>query len=151
MKKIEESFLITPQTTNKIKLIKLLLVVVFVCHIIGSFWLFISRVSSFYYERSWIDNSRITDLSWQIKYLYACYFSTVTMITVGYGDITPQNPLEVLVNIFTMLISCGVYAYILNKIGSIFEDFSARDDQIKQDLYIINQYMTKKQISKPLQ
>jgi len=89
MKKIEESFLIAPSTTNKIKLIKLLLIVVFVCHIIGSFWLFTSRVSSFYYERSWIDNSRITDLSWQIKYLYACYFSTVTMITVGYGDITP--------------------------------------------------------------
>lgn len=73
------------------------------------------------------------------------------MITVGFGDFSPQNPLEVLVNIFTMLVSCGVYAYILNKIGSIFEKFSARDDKIKRDHYIINSYMNKKQINKDLQ
>jgi hypothetical protein len=50
------------------------------------------------------------------------------MITVGFGDILPMNPMEVLVNIFTMLVSCGVYAYILNKIGTIFEKFSESDN-----------------------
>lgn len=53
------------------------------------------------------------------------------MITVGYGDILPKNPLEVLVNIFTMLISCGVYAYTLNKVGAIFEKFSESENQLK--------------------
>lgn len=73
------------------------------------------------------------------------------MITVGYGDILPKNPMEVLVNIFTMLISCGVYAYILNKVGAIFEKLSAQDNQRKHDLYIINSYMKKKKINKILQ
>lgn len=103
------------------------------------------------YSDSWILKYEIISQTWQVQYLYACYFSTVTMITVGFGDILPMNPLEVLVNIFTMLVSCGVYAYILNKIGTIFEKFSESDNQIKQDLYIINSYMKKKCISKQLQ
>jgi hypothetical protein len=50
------------------------------------------------------------------------------MITVGYGDILPKNSMEVLVNIFTMLVSCGVYAYLLNKVGTIFEKLSFEDN-----------------------
>lgn len=46
------------------------------------------------------------------------------MCTVGYGDITPQNNDELLLSIVTMFVTCGVYAYILNMIGVIFEDFN---------------------------
>lgn len=46
------------------------------------------------------------------------------MCTVGYGDITPQNNHELLLSILTMLVTCGVYAYILNTIGVIFEDLN---------------------------
>lgn len=41
------------------------------------------------------------------------------MVTVGYGDIGPKNPYEVLLCIFTMLFTCGVFAYSINEIGSI--------------------------------
>lgn len=36
---------------------------------------------------------------------------TVTMVTVGFGEITPTstNSLEILLCIFTMLIACGVF------------------------------------------
>ena len=38
---------------------------------------------------TWMDKNGITNDSWWSQYLHAYYFSTVTMVTVGYGDITP--------------------------------------------------------------
>jgi len=48
------------------------------------------------------------------------------MITVGYGDITPVNPLEKVVVVFLTLISCGVFAYSINQIGSIINNITKK-------------------------
>lgn len=41
------------------------------------------------------------------------------MITVGYGDITPVTTEERIFVIVICLLSCGVFAYSVNSIGSI--------------------------------
>lgn len=41
----------------------------------------------------------------------AYYYITVTMVTVGYGDIVPSNPTETFFSIITILLSCAVFAY----------------------------------------
>lgn len=43
------------------------------------------------------------------------------MITIGYGDISPKTTIEMQVSIIVMIISCGVYAYTFNEIGTIFK------------------------------
>lgn len=58
------------------------------------------------------------------EYLRAYYFTTVTMITVGYGDITPTNSLEYLLSILTMIIACGMFGYNLNTIGHILAEMN---------------------------
>lgn len=73
------------------------------------------------------------------------------MVTVGYGDIDPQNKYEVLFCIITMYITCGVFAYSLNAIGFIFEDLYLQENDIKNNLFVINNFMHKKNISKSLQ
>ena len=40
-------------------------------------------------------------------------------MTVGYGDIIPQNPNEIIFVTFSVLIGCGIFAYYINKIGII--------------------------------
>lgn len=44
------------------------------------------------------------------------------MITVGYGDVTPQTPFEKIISILSMLLSCGVFGYIMNSIGVIVKE-----------------------------
>lgn len=42
------------------------------------------------------------------------------MITVGYGDVVPTNTTERVYVVIATLISCGVFAYTVNSVGSIF-------------------------------
>jgi hypothetical protein len=41
----------------------------------------------------------------------------MTMVTVGYGDVSAQNDYEVLVATVTMFVTCGVFAFSINAIG----------------------------------
>lgn len=60
---------------------------------------------------------------WQ-KYIYAYYYSTTTMMTVGYGDITPQTLMEMGISAFLMLVGCGIFGYSFNLIGKIMNDMN---------------------------
>ena len=48
------------------------------------------------------------------------------MITVGFGDITPINPQEKIYVIFMTLLSCGIFAYSVNTVGSIFKEMQQK-------------------------
>ena len=58
------------------------------------------------------------------EYIYAYYYSVTTMVSVGYGDISPVNQTEVIFCVLFMLITCGMFAFIINKIGQIIEGLS---------------------------
>ncbi len=49
---------------------------------------------------------RLINLSW----MDALYFSTITLATVGYGDIVPKTPIAKLFTIFYVLIGIGIIA-----------------------------------------
>ena len=69
---------------------------------------------------TWLDNNNLRNADMMERFINALYFSFITMITVGYGDIHPNTNLEKIYVIIMTLISCGVFAYAVNTIGSIF-------------------------------
>lgn len=70
-------------------------------------------------DRNWMVISGIQDESVFTKYLYSLYWSAVTIMTVGYGDITATNNIEIIFNIFAIIFGCGLFAYFINNIGII--------------------------------
>lgn len=60
-------------------------------------------------DETWLHKRELLDAEWYQKFLHAYYFMTVTMVTVGFGDISPVNDGEILLCIITMLIACGVF------------------------------------------
>jgi len=51
----------------------------------------------------------------------------MTMTSVGYGDITPNNYYEALFCVVTMFIASIIFAYSLNTIGLILEDMNRHE------------------------
>lgn len=49
------------------------------------------------------------------------------------------------------MISCGVYAYLFNEVGSLFNEFSRNKKQMKQNMQLINIYMHNKGINSHMQ
>jgi hypothetical protein len=63
------------------------------------------------------------------------------MITVGYGDMVPRTDLEREVVILLTLVSCGMFAYTVNQIGSIFDEIRTRDKIYKNKMNSISNYL----------
>ncbi|KAL4462587.1 hypothetical protein ABPG74_000417 [Tetrahymena malaccensis] len=150
-RKFEDSFHLTPKTSNIISLVKLILNILFFSHIFGCIWLFIGLQQYHQNQTNWMRKIFMEDDIWANQYIAAYYFSTVTMITVGYGDIVPANNFERVVSVGTMLISCVIFAYTISQIGQIFSDLFSQDRQMKEFFYIINDYMDNKNINFSLQ
>jgi hypothetical protein len=52
------------------------------------------------------------------------------MITVGYGDFSPKNTIEMSISVMTMMISCGIFGYAVNKIGNIVNEFNSANREL---------------------
>ena len=63
----------------------------------------------------WVDMSAVeavmADGSTGDKYLASLYFAMVTISTVGYGDISPQNPVERIIGIVVIVVGAGMFAW----------------------------------------
>ncbi|KAL4485672.1 hypothetical protein ABPG72_010934 [Tetrahymena utriculariae] len=148
LKKIEIRLHFSPVISQILKLAKLLFLNLYIIHCLACIWIMIANQSK---DLSWMSILQIQDSVWYIQYLCSFYFNTVTMVTVGYGDLTPQNHQERFLSIITVLSACGVFAYSITEVGSIFKEIQFYKKQIKQNIFIINNYMKKKNISHELQ
>lgn len=46
------------------------------------------------------------------------------MLTVGYGDVTGKNPLEIFVSIVTMIFACVIFAMIVSAFQNVFSEIT---------------------------
>lgn len=84
------------------------------------------------------------------QYLTSLYWSFMTMTTVGYGDVVPHSSEEKLLSIFMMIISCGVFAWIMGSIGSVIGMGDAHIMELKDEINCINSFMMANKIPKGL-
>jgi hypothetical protein len=89
----------------------------------------------------------IENEEWYVKYLNSFYFSTVTMLSVGYGDIVPTSPLEKIVSVLFMMFACIQLSYSVNTVGDLINQLQTLSDESRRRLRIINNYMNNKKIS----
>ena len=62
------------------------------------------------YATTWLTKAGFQTDETLLNYLYSFYFATTTILTVGYGDITASNPLEMATVAFVEI--CGIVLLI---------------------------------------
>ncbi|KAL4499048.1 hypothetical protein ABPG72_016950 [Tetrahymena utriculariae] len=146
----DESFQIQFKFPTTFELTKLCFIILYVAHIFACGFKLILNYQSDEQE-TWIAKSNVFHKSWIEIYIAALYFAFTTMITVGFGDIVPYSLIERVYVIIMQLISCGVFAYAINTIGSIFQEIARKSAEYRQQKQEIIDYMMRRKITKQTQ
>ncbi|CAD8115878.1 unnamed protein product [Paramecium sonneborni] len=149
--KLEEFFNFTGVVQDLIELVKLLFLVVYVGHLFACLWHSVAFYQIGSNNKTWLESQDIVDADIFTKYNYAFYWAVQTMITVGYGDLTPQNNYERLCVNFSMFLACGVFAFSFNSIGLMLSNLNSRQVLYKKSINLLNQFLTKNLIKAELQ
>ncbi|CAD8187950.1 unnamed protein product [Paramecium octaurelia] len=145
---IQEFFNLNGSLNDMVGLMKLLMVIIFIAHICGCTWHGLAYYSTSY---SWLDAYHLRERSNGTKYNYSIYWATMTMTTVGYGDITAQNNSELLINNITMFVASIVFAYSVNSIGIFVSNMYKGTMEYSRSVTLINTFMSKNKIQFDLQ
>ncbi|KAL4510828.1 hypothetical protein ABPG72_004982 [Tetrahymena utriculariae] len=102
-------------------------------------------------ENSWIDKSQLmqSEYKWWAAYFEALLWAFHTMGNSYSISVLTQQ--EYAFTSFWMLVSCVLYAYLVNTLGSILQDINSNSENYKKDLNTLNKYMQRKKIELELQ
>jgi len=84
-------------------------------------------------------------------YLLALYWAVMTLTSVGYGDVTPQNPFEYAVCTVCMFVVGYVWAYIVGSIVSLLSSLDPYGVMFRQHVDELNSIMDRSGMPRPLQ
>ncbi|EAS00879.2 MFS transporter (macronuclear) [Tetrahymena thermophila SB210] len=149
---IVEYYKIHEKFSHVYTLAKLIFLILFVAHSCGCIFQFISiQEVNAGNQQTWLIQAGIYDNGIAERYLNSLYFSIITMITVGYGDIKPIADSEKMFTIFMALLGSVVFAYVVNTIGGIFQEIAQKEAEFIKKKYDLSIYMSTRQIKQDIQ
>ncbi|KAL4507034.1 hypothetical protein ABPG72_001827 [Tetrahymena utriculariae] len=149
--RIQENFSRNSVISVSGKLVRLILILLFVAHLSACLFIQIGQVEIQNKKKSWIEVIPIPSKSWEDIYITGVYWAAITMVTLGYGDVVPITTIERSYVIFMSLFSCGIFAYSFNQIGDILQEMERNTLKLKSKMKKVNYLMYKRGIDAQLQ
>lgn len=81
------------------------------------------------------------DVKWSTPYIWAFYWGTTIMLTIGFGDITPVSPREAILVSLVEMFGVILFAFLINSVHTIM--FSVREikERKNRNLESMNRFM----------
>ncbi|EAS06901.2 cation channel family transporter (macronuclear) [Tetrahymena thermophila SB210] len=148
---LDERFNKDKQVSINAKIIKLVFIMFIVGHLSACCFVEIGQIEKNAGKMNWLDVSTSPQDSWHDVYITSIYWATITMVTLGYGDIVPVTSMERVFVIIMSLSSCGIFAYSFNQIGEIIQEMQRSKSEFQQKMRQLNYLMSKRGIDTQLQ
>ncbi|KAL4503004.1 hypothetical protein ABPG72_014233 [Tetrahymena utriculariae] len=136
-----------------LQICKLLLQILLLTHLMACSYVALAEFESKIVgmQTTWLNKSLImqNEYQWQSAYIEAQFWAFHTM--GNSYSISVQTEYEYAFTSFWMLISCVLYAYLVNALGTILSNINSNSENYKKDLNILNRYMQRKKIDLELQ
>lgn len=116
------------------------------CHVMCCFWCILPR-ASFGYD-NWERYYKIEDLNVSEKYLAGIYWIITTVCTIGFGDIVPQNNLEISVAICVMSAGVFFYSYTISSMTSLIAASNFQNSRIDECINVLQGIATEYKLTK---
>lgn len=84
------------------------------------------------------------------RYVAALYLAAMTISTVGYGDVPPQNLAERLYLVFATMIGGGVFAFVTGTVCSTVASMNIRETEFQQSMDACNRFIEEAYLSDEL-
>lgn len=84
-------------------------------HLFGCVWFFIGINNE--YKNGWLQNYEYEYSDKPTQYIVSLYFAIISVLTIGYGDMSPQTNIERIFLIVASLMSTIMVGYNINAIG----------------------------------
>lgn len=127
--------------------LKVIFLLLIISHWMACIWYYIGKST---HDSSWIDDCEIRDAQIKDKYVASLYFVLISMMTVGFGDISPMNTKERVFAVFLQLASGIFFAYMLGTTASLVQTISISNEEDEIKYHSMIQLVNRKGINRDL-
>ncbi|WZZ13971.1 hypothetical protein YC2023_107060 [Brassica napus] len=85
------------------------------------------------------------------RYVTALYWSITTLTTTGYGDLHPENPREMLFDIFFMMFNLGLTAYLIGNMTNLVVHWTSRTRSFRDTVRAASEFASRNQLPHDIQ
>ena len=117
-----------------------LFLLVFSAHVLGCFITIIMQSEP---DNNWLlhYNAELANGDSWVRYLTAMYWATVTLTTMGYGDIVPVTNVERIYVIMVALVGAVIFSHCLGTISSLISQVAGVEDRVQAKLRSVQEYL----------
>jgi CRP-like cAMP-binding protein len=146
-----EDYIANNTLVNFFVFIRLLCLVFLLAHWTGCLWFYVGYQDWINgHPITWIVTASVQDIPVFDQYIFSLYWAITTITSVGYGDITPITVNEKIYAMSVMIVSSGVFAYVIGSVGSLISKETSRESSYRDQVVVVNSYMKKNSLNMDL-
>ena len=135
---------------NSLSILKFCMFIFYLNHIMACIFFLIGDLEFKNGRKSWLEVDNVYTEDPSVAYLYAFYWSLMTITTIGYGDVHPISPAGRFFGLIAMVIGATVFAYGVTNVLEMMSAMNQQEQAFREKMDRISSYMTFRNLPKGL-